>query len=158
MIQEIYYLEDLYIPLISFMEVEGSNLQTTPEKQWKAGDGEKHRQNCFSLAGSVAGISLTSTVVDHHLVGTRPGETIPILHVLWVWQPTTAANNPRLLCNYLDCFSTNICFVWCTIFLQRQVVHPMILLLTVNQLCSVVIESVSTSLVIVAVTLVALYT
>ena len=61
--------------------------------------------------------------MDSNLVGTRTGETIPILHVLWVWQPTTAANYPRLLCNWNEkfifivlhnqalCFSGKITFI-----------------------------------------------
>lgn len=139
-------------------------LENKPFGHWGSQERGKKGQEVHQgkaeddFGGGVATVRLTNTVVNHHLMCPWSSETVSVFHALRVREPATTSDDPYLITNWLWCFPANVCCIAGPIFLQGEVGHFVLLLITVYKLCCIVAKWIPTVLVIVTVAAEAFYT
>jgi len=136
---------------------DGSDLQSPGVEISEEETGEEERSSESETVVSITAILVTHAVVNHHRVSPSPGETFSVLQTFRVWNPATAADYSHLILDDLYSFPADVGGVSGVVLSQGQVGHTVILLITVDQLGSVVVEGVRTVPVVVAVAGEALY-
>lgn len=113
--------------------------------------GEEKGASDGQTSHSVTSVLFTETVVDHDRVCSSPGKTFSPSQTLGVWQPAAAPDYSHLILDNLDGFPATVSGVASGVILQWEMGHTVILLVTVHQLRSIIVEGVRTVPVIVAV-------